>query len=110
MKTVKAQPNQNVFDVAVQHYGNVEAVDEILLLNPDLENDPVALRELRIPIENKGKTPFYIDVAIKSGSIIRIDEQSALMNTHILRKINQSITTYETETSWQERLKPSKKK
>lgn len=106
MKTVKAQPNQNVFDVAVQHYGNVEAVDEILLLNPDLENDPVALRELGVDTV-KDRT-FRMDAALKAGTAIRIDETSILMEPRILRKITNEVTTYETETSWQERLKPSK--
>lgn len=110
MKTVKVQPNQNVFDLAVQHYGNVEAVDEILRLNPDLKNDLLALKEF-IPMSGgEKKFGFYMEVAIKPGSIIKIDEKSKWMDHKVLRKINQNITTYETQESWQERLNPSKKK
>ncbi|MDE6493018.1 MAG: hypothetical protein K2O66_01110 [Bacteroidales bacterium] len=109
MKTVKVQPNQNVFDLAVQHYGNVEAVDEILRLNPDLENDAAALRALKIPTGNR-QAIFCMDAAVESGSPLKVDDTSKLMNNSNLKKINNSTTTYETYESWQKRLNQSKKK
>ena len=109
MKTVKVQPNQTVFDLVVQHYGNVEAVDEILRLNPDLKNEATALRALNISTGNK-QTIFCMDAAVESGYMLKIDEASKLMRTNKLKKINNSITTYETQKSWQKRLNQSKKK
>lgn len=106
MKTVKVQPNQNVFDLAVQHYGNVEAVDEILRLNPELVNDQTALRELGI--DTVKDSTFRLDAAVKPGFALQIDETSKLIDQKIIKKITNEIATYETETSWQERLKPSK--
>mgnify|MGYP001029954325 FL=1 len=99
MKTVKVQPNQNVFDLAVQHYGNVEAVDEILLLNPEIGNDPLALKNLGVDTA-KDRT-FRLDAAVKPGSTLRIDETSKLTETRNLKKITNEVTTYQTEKSWQ---------
>lgn len=94
MKTVKVQPNQNVFDLAVQHYGNVEAVDEILRLNPDLENDAAALHALGINTAVE-KVVFQLDAAVKTGTQINIDQTGKLRENNILKKITQDITTYE---------------
>ncbi|MCM1042581.1 MAG: hypothetical protein NC396_09195, partial [Bacteroides sp.] len=98
-----------VFDLAVQHYGNVEAVDEILNLNPDLKNEATALRALKLSTGN-GKTVFCMDAAVEPGFPLKIDETSKLMNTNTLKRINNSITTYETYETWQKRLNPSKEK
>lgn len=39
MKTVKVEKNQTIYDIAVQEFGNVEAVFEILQDNSLLEID-----------------------------------------------------------------------
>ncbi|MCM1086300.1 MAG: hypothetical protein NC357_08225 [Bacteroides sp.] len=106
MKTVKVQPNQNVFDLAVQHYGNVEAVDEIIANNPELVNDQTALRELGI--DTVQDSAFRMDAAVKPGHALLIDETSKLMNPKVIKKITNETATYETKTSWQERLNLSK--
>lgn len=108
MKTVKVQPNQNVFDLAIQYYGNVEAVDEIIANNPNLVNDQTALREL--DIDTIQDNAFRIDAAVKVGFPLRIDDTSKLIDQKVVKKITNEVTTYETKTSWQERLNLFKKK
>ena len=98
MKTVKVQPNQNVFDLAVQHYGTVEAVDEILRLNPDLKNEASALDALDINTAGN-EVVFQLDAAVKAGFPLKIDETSKNIKKNILKKINQDITTYENKKS-----------
>lgn len=97
MKTVKVLQNQSLLDLAVAHYGTVEAVSEILRLNPDIENDPAAMVEVG---ENVlANPPFRLDVAVKTGFSLRIDETSKLIESKVVKKITNEITTYE---SWQE--------
>ncbi len=94
MKTIKVEPNQTVYDLAVQHYGTAEAVSEILSNNPDLANDTNALIELSI--DTNSQSAFRLDVAVRPGFMLRIDETSGLRNESIIKKITNDITTYET--------------
>lgn len=96
MKTIKVEPNQTVFDLAVQHYGTAEAVQKILEDNPDIANDPAAL--IAIGVNTLAHPVFRLDVAVKPGTL-RIDETSRLIDGRITRKITNDITTYET---WRE--------
>lgn len=97
MKTIKVAPNQTIYDLAVQHYGNAEAVSEILSNNPDLANDTNALKALGINVAVQ--SAFRLDVAVRSGFMLRIDETSDLRNESIIKKITNDITTYKT---WKE--------
>lgn len=97
MKTVNVEPNQTLFDLALQYYGTVEALHEILSNNPDLENDPAALIALGVDMLQRGV--FRLDVAVRPGFRLKIDETSKLIEDNVLKKITNSITTYET---WQE--------
>ena len=96
MRTIKVLSNQSLLDLAVAHYGTVEAVSEILRLNPGIENDPAAMVAAGENI--LAGLPFRLDVAVKPGSTIKIDETSKLIEDRIVKKINTEITTYET---WQ---------
>ena len=96
MRTIKVLQNQSLLDLAVAHYGTVEAVSEILRLNPGIENDPAAMVAAGENI--LAGLPFRLDVAVKTGSLIKIDETSKLIEDRIIKKINTEITTYET---WQ---------
>lgn len=98
MKQIKVQPNQTVYDLAVQYYGTCEAVATILADNPTLVNDPAAL--VSLGVNTVVDTVFRLDVAIKPDSVVYIDTASKLMDYKTLKKIdNNEITTYET---WQE--------
>jgi hypothetical protein len=86
--TVIAEENQTIFDLAVQHYGTVEAVEEILELNPGLENDPK---------HSGGNTnDFWLCLPVKAGSEIAIDEKSPLMDKNAVKHLkNEHITTWQ---------------
>ena len=43
MRTISVKDNQTVLDIAMQYYGTVEAVSEILDINPGIKNDATSL-------------------------------------------------------------------
>lgn len=98
MKTVKTIGKQTLLDLAMQHYGNIEAVSEIIGLNPDLVNNPSALHSLigckrgihQIDIEN-----LYLDVELLPDQEVTIDERSDLVKKNIIKNINKPVTTYD---------------
>ena len=97
MKTIKVQRNQSLRDIALQYYGNLEAVGEILNNNPDLKNDPTALSILGIDaLSDDG---FYLDVALLSGTNVWIDTESPLMLQSVLKNLTREITTYDDGTN-----------
>lgn len=91
MITVVTVDNQTIYDLAVQHYGNVGAVGEILRLNPELEND------LKGMDDDREVFNFYYPV--KGGSVVVIDMDSDVMNKSIVKEIVEPVTTFEV---WQE--------
>ena len=95
MKTVKAKPNQTIYDVALEQYGNVEAVGEIMVNNPDLRNDPAALAALGI--NALADTAFYIDVSLSPRAAILInDTDSPLMRPAVLKELaGEEMTTFD---------------
>lgn len=98
MKTVKTIGKQTLLDLAMQYYGNIEAVSEIIGLNPGLVNNPSALYSLigckcgihRIDIEN-----LYLDVELQPDQEVTIDERSDLAKKNIIKNINKPVTTYD---------------
>ncbi len=95
MKTVKVKPNQTIYDIALEQYGNVEAVGEIMVNNPDLRNDPAALAALGInAIEDDG---FYVDASLLPGAAVLInDTDSPLRRPAILKELaGEEITTFD---------------
>ncbi len=95
MKTIKVKQNQTVYDIALEQYGNVEAIGEIMVNNPDLRNDPAALTALGInAIEDDG---FYIDVSLLPGSAVQINNtDSPLMRPAVLKElVGEEITTFD---------------
>lgn len=97
MKKISVEPNQTVYDLAAQHYGTLEAVEEILRNNPDLENDPAAL--VALGVDALQTAAFRLDVAVRPGFALRIDQTSRLIDDKVTRKIENPVTTYQT---WQE--------
>lgn len=92
VKTVKAKPNQTIYDLALEQYGTSEAVGEILSNNPSLRNDTSALMELGI--ETIGIQDFYLDVSLEPGIDIVIDTAGTFMQPAIVKEIKHDITTY----------------
>ncbi len=97
MKTIKVEPNQTIYDIAVQYYGTLDGVAELIDLNPGLRNDPQALVDLGINTANNDNA-FRMDVAIAPGSVLAYDETSRTIDEKVVRKIENPVTTYET---WQ---------
>lgn len=93
MKIAIVKGNQNMYDVALEHYGTCEAVGELLRNNPDLRNDSEALAALGIDSVND--TAFYLDAALQVGLQVAIDTDSPLMDRQILKELKTEITTYE---------------
>lgn len=58
MKTVVVSEGQNIIDLAVQHYGNVEAVFDLIDDNPD--------------------TVVNMDYVAKAGDTLQIDEDKII--------------------------------
>ena len=93
MKTIKTIEKQTVLDLAMQHYGNVEAIGEILELNPELKNDSDTLAEgCNLP-ESAGR--FYIDAALQPGQQVKIDDTSDLMKKNVVRNIAKPVATFD---------------
>jgi hypothetical protein len=70
MRTTKTVPNQSLYDLALQLYGNVDAIIELLALNP----------------EYTATGPDLAD-AVPERTTINYDETSALRNTDELKKL-----------------------
>lgn len=98
MKTVKVKPNQTVFDILVEQYGTCEALAEFLGNNPELANAPEA------GVPDKGSVSgrlmpeamraFRLDLPVRAGSSVRIDTDSKLIKTSVVKEINTEVTTY----------------
>lgn len=92
MERITVKPNQTVFDIALEQHSNAEAAGEILVNNPDLQNDPTALSALGINIlDDDG---FYADAALMAGQRININTQSAYTRPNIAKELIKDITTY----------------
>lgn len=93
MNEIIIQPNQTIYDIAVQYYGTVEAVAEICLNNRQIINDEQAL--IASGIESVGNNDFYLDMPIAPGTKLLIDTDSRLSKKDVLRTLNnREITTY----------------
>lgn len=89
MKTITTLKNQTIFDIAVQYYGNLEAFEEILRNNPDIENDYSC-------IQNAG-IPYFIDefdlaFPLKPDQKLLIDENSVNYKKNIVKELNTIIS------------------
>lgn len=94
MKTVKANQNQTIYDLAVKWYGTTEAVAEIAANNPGLKNDPAALAALGIDYINDNG--FYFDAPLIPGSAVSIDTDSPLLLQSVVRELTgREINTFD---------------
>ncbi|MFI3322081.1 MAG: hypothetical protein R3Y50_06105 [Rikenellaceae bacterium] len=98
MKTVNVEDNQTLLDIAMQYYGNAEAIGELLSNNPHLTNDAQSVIE-----ENRSLADFYPDITLKIGLAVYIDDDSQLVRKTVVKKIDRSVNTY-TSSQWQEQL------
>jgi len=80
--------NQTIYDIAVKYYGTVEAILEILSLNPDIRNDAKG--------SNADISDFHFDLPIAAGSRLIINEKSPMMKKNIIKELQkEQITTWQ---------------
>lgn len=95
MKTITVKPNQTIYDIAVEQYGTVGALGELLSLNPGLRNDPEAL--VALGIDPLSFTDFRLDAAVEKGLQITVDDDSPLRKPAVINDLNREVTTYDKE-------------
>lgn len=95
---VEIQNNQTLLDVAVKYYGSADAIGELLLNNPTLQNDAEALLSAGCQVGE-----FRPDIKLSSGSMVLIDTDSRLIKKTVIKKITSNVNTYTTK-EWQEQL------
>jgi len=88
MRQITTINEQNIFDIAVQEYGNVEAVFIILQDNPQLagQNEFPAGYSIQEGVE------FDISYPIKPGTIINIQEGLEIEKISVKRQIDKIIS------------------
>lgn len=98
MKAVKVKPNQTVFDILVEQYGTCEALAEFLCNNPELGNAPEAGAPDKDSVSGRlmpeAMRAFRLDLPIRAGSTVRIDTDSKLIKTSVIKEIDTEVTTY----------------
>ena len=92
MKTITAKANQTVYDIALEQYGTIEALGEIMTNNPGLRNDPAAVIALELA---PGPDGFYLTVPLLPGSSVAIDTDSILIRRNTVRELTEDITTFD---------------
>lgn len=99
---VKILPGQSIFDLAVQHYGNIEAVKYILQLNEDLNlsDTPVALTLIKIDsdyIQDEAIVKYFkskfIDIVTSTAAVILPPDPDPILALNDI-EIKLSIDTY----------------
>lgn len=79
MKTWNTIKGQSLIDLAIQLYGNEDAVTELLSLN-----DLTGKFELSGPVD---ADEIDIAFALKENTAVKYDENSALINTQVLLQL-----------------------
>ncbi|MEG1499378.1 MAG: hypothetical protein RRX93_07860 [Bacteroidales bacterium] len=92
IKITLVEPNQTIYDLALQHYGTVAGIVDILSYNPDLKNDKLALSTLGI--DTVKDNDFYFDAPVEIGFPLKINKDSKYGIPTITREFNAPITTY----------------
>ena len=91
MKTITVEPNQTVFDLAIQYYGSTEGINEILE-NNTLENDDTS--KIAVGIDPISDKDFYVDLPVKPGTTTSVNTDSKLVKNSVIREIATNVTTF----------------
>ena len=84
MKSIKVIKGQNIFDIAVQEYGNIEAAFEIIENNPDLKGE----NDFPAGFPSNSSIDFYPSLSINENVGLIINENSSLVNKKVQSEIN----------------------
>lgn len=94
MKQITVKANQSLRDIALEHYGTLEAMGQIVALNePVLKNDARAL--VAIGVDYLQDSSFYLDVALEPGLTIQVNNRSDIIDKNIIRELKTEQTKYE---------------
>jgi len=87
MLILKTGKNQTIIDLALKHYGNVEAIEEILNNNPHLLTDYTAMQDNDLPYQ-----PNVINLSLPfiADQVLYIDEESDLYNVKVINELKES--------------------
>lgn len=86
MKIIVVKHNQSLRDIALQYYGTMEAMGEILTLNSTiLINDKKAL--VAIGVDQINDKAFYLDVAIEEGLNLIVDNENRIINKMVIKEL-----------------------
>lgn len=84
MRTIKTVKGQTITDIALQEYGNIEAVKELLDNNPQLSGmndyEPGSIID--------DFCDFDLTIPIIAGVKIYINDDSDFMNRKVLKELN----------------------
>lgn len=90
-KIINSVKNQTVFDIAVQHYGDVDMFVKVIELNPHLKNDYSAAIKKGVPFENdvldlsyplKEETEIIIETAMVDIKIAQELKDKEVISFH----------------------------
>lgn len=84
LRKVVSMPNQTVFDIASQYYGDVAHFDRVLELNPVLYSDYTYARELGVQVD---ESLFDISYPLMPNTHLNIDVK--FVNRGVLRELQQ---------------------
>jgi hypothetical protein len=78
MQSIKVLSQQSIIDMAMQCYGNIDAIDELIELNPALCSDGNELD---------------ISASLLPGIVIYYNEASPLRNQSVINELTEPIIT-----------------
>lgn len=87
--------NQTIFDLAMKFYGNAEAVDELLGLNPHLLTDYSVMEESDLSYNSGARClslPFIV------GQVLYVDDESPLFDARNSEQLSvQPVASFDPE-------------
>lgn len=92
MSSVATVDNQTIYDVCLMAYGTVEALAEVLALNPELKNDGRA--KVAVGIDPIGDTSFYLDLPLERGTVVVVNTDSPMINGNVIKELLQPVITF----------------
>lgn len=92
MSSVTSEENQTIYDVCLMAYGTLEALSEVLWLNPGLKNDGRA--KVAVGIDPIADTSFYLDLPIERETVVVVNPDSPLTNGNVVRELVEPVVTF----------------
>lgn len=84
MRTIRTLKEQTISDIAIQEYGNIEAVMELIDNNPHL----VGMNDYSSSDIIDNFCDFDVSIPIRENVRLYINDSSHLMNRKVLKELN----------------------